>query len=199
MKCTFRSVMIGDSAVGKTSIVNRFLRNSFDQSEPSTVGALYESHNETRNGKPIELQIWDTAGQEQYRSLGPIYFRSSAGAILVFDITNQKSFDSLDEWLNFYRNAGCENTIVMIVGNKNDLAEQRVITTEQGQAWAQAHGCTYIETSALQGYGIKNLFKTFIDQLLAQFEEEHEKRQSKMPKSATGLPPPAKEQKSGCC
>lgn len=173
MKATFRAVTIGDSAVGKTSIINRFLRNSFDKSEPSTIGALYESYTETRNGKSIELQIWDTAGQEQYRSLGPIYFRSSAGAILVYDITNQRSYDNLEEWLTSFRNVGGQNTIVIVVGNKNDLSDQRVVPRETAEEWATSHGCGYTETSALMGYGVKNLFKMFIDSLLASTAEEN--------------------------
>ena len=196
MKTTFRAVTIGDSAVGKTSIINRFLRNSFDASEPSTIGALYESYSETRNGKLIELQIWDTAGQEQYRSLGPIYFRSSAGAILVFDLTNQKTFDSLDEWLTSFRNVGGENTVVIVVGNKSDLSDKRVISREQGEEWAQAHNCTYTETSALMGYGIKNLFKIFIDSLLSQSSvNENTPRQE----TQKELVEKQNTEKKGCC
>ena len=198
MKTTFRAVTIGDSAVGKTSIINRFLRNSFDASEPSTIGALYESYNETRNGKSIELQIWDTAGQEQYRSLGPIYFRSSAGAILVYDITNQKTFENLEEWLTSFRNVGAENTVVIVVGNKNDLSDQRVVSREQGEEWAQAHGCSYTETSALMGYGVKNLFKMFIDALLAQSSVDHEQKTNrKEPKEISQKE--KEEKKGGCC
>ena len=196
MKTTFRAVTIGDSAVGKTSIINRFLRNSFDASEPSTIGALYESYTETRNGKTIELQIWDTAGQEQYRSLGPIYFRSSAGAILVFDISNQKTFNSLDEWLSSFRTVGGENTVVVVVGNKSDLSDQRVINREQGEEWAQAHNCIYTETSALMGYGIKNLFKLFIDALLAQSSDIETKTNEEKTKDLTEKP---NTEKKGCC
>lgn len=199
MKATFRAVTIGDSSVGKTSIINRFLRNSFDKSEPSTIGALYESYTETRKGKQIELQIWDTAGQEQYRSLGPIYFRSSAGALLVFDITNQKSFENLEEWLTGFRNVGGDNTTVIVIGNKSDLADQRVVAKEQAEEWATAHGCMYTETSALMGYGIKNLFKMFIDELTAKNEVSNEQTKANASNDNLKAVSDSSEKNGGCC
>ena len=131
-KITFRVVTIGDSSVGKTSIINS-RKNEFNPAEPNTVGTLYDSFTDKRDKNDIEVQIWDTAGQEQYRSLGPIYYRSSAGAIVVFDITNKKSFDDLEEWISVFKREAGERTIVVVVGNKTDLESDRVVSKEDAE------------------------------------------------------------------
>ena len=171
-KITFRSVTIGDSSVGKTCIVNRFLQDKFDPAEQNTIGTLYESFQDTRDGRDLEIQIWDTAGQEQYRSLGPIYYRSSAAALVVFDITNRKSFEDIGVWVQEFRNVAGENTIVLLVGNKIDLASNRVITQEEAQEWAQKNNCIYHETSAMSGEGVKELFKVLVDELMKMYNGE---------------------------
>jgi small GTP-binding protein len=159
-KATFRTVTIGDSSVGKTSIVNQFIRRRFNPVEKNTIGALYDSYTETHEGQEIEVQIWDTAGQEQYRSLSPVYFRSASAALLVFDVANRTSFESLDDWLKLFKKSSSENSLVFLVGNKIDLVKERKVTIEEARDWARKHGCSYFETSAQNADGISTLFST---------------------------------------
>lgn len=160
-KVTFRAVTIGDSSVGKTCIINRFLRDTFDVDEPNTIGALYDSFVQEHNGKVIEIQLWDTAGQEQYRALGPVYFRSAAAALVVFDLTNRESFNNLADWIKAFRSVGGDNTILIVIGNKCDLPDRQIQTAE-AKEWAKDHDCSYVETSAKTGQGIKVLFDALV-------------------------------------
>jgi small GTP-binding protein len=158
-KLTFRTVTIGDSSVGKTSIVNKFIRDRFNAAEMNTVGALYDCFTEEIDGRAVEIQIWDTAGQEQYRSLTPVYFRSAAAALLVFDVSNRASFEHLDDWVVSFRNSNSDSALLFLVGNKADLVEQRTVTEEEARKWAETYACDYTETSARSGSGIPQLFK----------------------------------------
>lgn len=191
----FRTVTIGDSSVGKTSVVNRFIHDRFDQNEPNTVGPLYDSYKEEHDGHTVEVQIWDTAGQEQYRSLGPVYFRMAAAALIVFDLTNANSFRNVNDWLSSFRNNTTgDNTVVVLVGNKCDLLEDRQVTEQEGRDWALQNHAFYCETSAKTGFGVKDLFRLLIDELLkANVEETSQNIQSVLKDKQQ------KEKKDGCC
>lgn len=197
-KITFRSVTIGDSSVGKTCIVNQFLQDKFDPAEPNTIGTLYESFTDHRDGHDLEIQIWDTAGQEQYRSLGPIYYRSSAAALVVFDITNRKSFEDVSVWVSEFRSVAGENTIILLVGNKIDLPD-RAVDKEEATEWALKNNCIYMETSARNGAGIKQLFSTLVDELMKMYNGDDGMKVV----SRSKVNPPDKveptEKKGGCC
>jgi small GTP-binding protein len=163
-KLGFRVVAVGDASVGKTSIINRFLRDSFDTDEPSTIGALYDSFIQDCNGASVEIQLWDTAGQEQYRALGPVYFRGSDAAIVVFDLSNRESFRNVDEWVTSFRDVCTETSVVVIVGNKSDR-EDREIERDEAKQWAKSHSASYVETSAKTGEGVKVLFDELVSRL----------------------------------
>lgn len=197
-KITFRSVTIGDSSVGKTCIVNRFLQDKFDPAEPNTIGTLYESFTDHRDGHDLEIQIWDTAGQEQYRSLGPIHYRSSLAALVVFDITNRKSFDDINEWVSEFRSVAGENTIVLLVGNKIDLPE-RAVEKEEAQEWATKNNCIYMETSARNGTGVKQLFTTLVDELMKMYNGDDGMKVVSRSKVNTPDKDSQTEKKGGCC
>jgi small GTP-binding protein len=167
-RVTFRVVLVGDSSVGKTSIINRFVHDRFDPSEPNTIGALYDSYSEQRNGQTIDIQIWDTAGTEQYQSLTPVYFRSAAAALVVFDITNRISFASLEKWLRAFRAVASEKAVVFVVGNKVDLEDARKIGQHEAEDWATERNAEYRETSASSGRGILEMFSALTDKLVKQ-------------------------------
>lgn len=167
-KITFRTVTIGDSSVGKTSIVNKFVRNRFNPDEPNTIGALYDSFQEVRDGHQIEIQIWDTAGQEQYRALSPVYFRSAAAAVIVFDVTNTESFNNVGGWLTSFREVSTDKAVIVIVGNKVDLEANRKVTREEAEDFAKRNDCEYAETSASTGVGVHELFKFKLVDLLVK-------------------------------
>jgi small GTP-binding protein len=156
-----RAVLIGESSVGKTSILSRLVQGRFDRCQSSTVGADYQVYVADVNSVKLEMQIWDTAGQEKFRSLGPIYYRNAVGAIAVFDVTNHESLIRLEDWIAaFTETAGCE-TVVAIVGNKADLASARQVSPDVARAIADERQCRYYETSACTGEGIDEFFREF--------------------------------------
>jgi small GTP-binding protein len=160
-------VVIGDARVGKTSIISRYLKKyDFDVHEETTIGAMYDSIEVNRDDKTAELQIWDTAGQEQYRSLVLTYFRNAHGAALVFDVTVSTSFHNLKNWIETFGSVAGRDRPVVIIGNKTDLTTQRVISWDTAAEFAMSHQCQYLETSALTGEGIEIAFETLIDDLM---------------------------------
>jgi small GTP-binding protein len=189
---TFRAVTIGDSSVGKTSIINRFVHDHFNENEANTVGALYESYRFSSRDREFEIQVWDTAGQEQYRSLTPVYFRSASCAVLAFDLTSRPSFQSLGNWLTCFRAASTDTALIFLVGNKSDLISQRKIEQQEAQDWASENGCVYMETSAFDGSGVKELFDAVAIALVNQFDEV-------VPHSSRRLSGEEDGQKKGCC
>ena len=161
-----RIVVIGDSAVGKTSILNQLIDNKFNSYEQSTIGANYQLYVEEIEEQKIEMQIWDTAGQEKFRSLAPIYFRNSAGAVAVYDQTNKNSFDHLDNWIKTFTEIAGTDTVVTIAANKCDLTNLIQIPFSEASEWASSRGFEIISTSAQSGEGVKKLFSNLAKKLL---------------------------------
>lgn len=150
--------MIGDSGVGKTSIINSVMGNQFNPNEVTTVGAMFVLHSEEYKGCRFEFQVWDTAGQEKFRSLGPIYYRNADAAIAVFSMTDEDSLRNLESWIDAFTYSTGKTPIVIIVGNKSDLIDDRRVDSEQAQAWANQKKHPFIMTSAKTGDGISELF-----------------------------------------
>jgi small GTP-binding protein len=168
-KVRFRIVMIGDSGVGKTSIVNRFLRNVFDASEINTVGVFFANHVREHEGQEVELEIWDTAGQEEYRALVPIYFRNAAAALVVFDIASRRSFTDLTLWITSFKEVVGDGALVVVLGNKCDLPTRNV-PSDEAHEWAARVDCRYFETSAATGQGITLVFDHLITTLVSRLK-----------------------------
>lgn len=169
-KITFRTVTIGDSSVGKTCIVNRFISDNFDPNQTNTIGALFKTYSTQRDGNDIELHLFDTAGQEQYRAICSSYFRSAAAALIVYDISNRQTFLNCDRWLSSFRESSPEQSLVFLVGNKLDMDQpedsKREVQTSEGEKWAKENKCiAFFETSAKTGDNIGKLFETVIDKL----------------------------------
>ena len=149
-------VFVGNSAVGKTSIINRYIYGSTNAEHQPTVGIdFFTKTLKTQEGS-VRLQIWDTAGQEKFHSLIPSYIKSSTFAVFVFDITSKNSFDELENWYKMVTEHA--TPMMMFVGNKVDLEEQREVSTEEGKKFAEAHGGEYIETSSITPININELF-----------------------------------------
>lgn len=178
---TYRVIVIGSAAVGKTSILNKFIRGTFDPDESETVGAFYDSYSDVYENQVVEIQIWDTAGQEQFQDLGPMYYRGAAGAILVFDLTKRDTFTALDKWLERFRSVCGDDSVLVVVGNKSDLTDRAVLIPE-AKKWAEDHGCSYIEASAKNGQGITSIFSELIANLVRsnQNQTEHIAFQEKL-------------------
>jgi small GTP-binding protein len=156
-----RVVLIGDSSVGKTCILNRFIDDSFRDSELNTVGANYQVYRELFDGRIVEIQIWDTAGQERFRSLSPIYYRSAAGAISVFDVTNSETYFHLSDWISAFTAIAGSNTVIAVAANKIDFGDQNQELISQAREMARQSNYIFEETSARSGSGIRPLFDAF--------------------------------------
>jgi small GTP-binding protein len=155
---TFRVVMIGDSSVGKTSLLNRLTEDVCNKAESPTVGANWRSWSVEIGGRRVDLQIWDTAGQEKFRALGPLYYRGASAALAVYDIGNRLTFQSLGPWIAAFLEAAGPGMVVVVVANKLDLEDERQITAQEGAAFAQADRFSFMETSAANGQNVKELF-----------------------------------------
>jgi len=151
-------VLLGDAGVGKSSLVLRFVTNSFDKYSESTIGASFMSKLLLVDGAPIKYQIWDTAGQEKYHSLAPMYYRGAAAAIIVYDITRAASFQTLKNWVRELQQLGPENIVLAVCGNKSDLEEKREVSTAEAKAYAAEIGALFLESSAKLNKNVADVF-----------------------------------------
>ncbi|XP_072333236.1 ras-related protein Rab-6A isoform X2 [Scyliorhinus torazame] len=155
----FKLVFLGEQSVGKTSLITRFMYDSFDNTYQATIGIDFLSKTMYLEDRTIRLQLWDTAGQERFRSLIPSYIRDSAAAVVVYDITNVNSFQQTTKWIDDVRTERGSDVIIMLVGNKTDLADKRQVAIEEGERKAKELNVMFIETSAKAGYNVKQLFR----------------------------------------
>jgi len=167
----FKLVFLGEQSVGKTSLITRFMYDSFDSTYQATIGIDFLSKTMYLEDRTVRLQLWDTAGQERFRSLIPSYIRDSSVAVVVYDITSQKSFQQTRKWVDDVRGERGSDVIIVLVGNKTDLNDKREVTAQQGEEEAKKHGLLFIETSAKVGHNVKALFKR-IAQALPGMEGE---------------------------
>ncbi|EFY85784.1 RAS small monomeric GTPase Rab6 [Metarhizium acridum CQMa 102] len=145
--------------IGKTSLITRFMYDSFDNMYQATIGIDFLSKTMYLEDRTVRLQLWDTAGQERFRSLIPSYIRDSSVAVVVYDISNAKSFQNTKKWIDDVRAERGNDVIIVLVGNKTDLNEKREVTTQQGEDEAKKNNLMFMETSAKLGHNVKNLFK----------------------------------------
>lgn len=154
----YKIVIVGESFVGKTAIIGRLIDKTFHTEFESTIGVEFRTYNVMAGDREVKLNIWDTAGQEKFRSVSKAYFRNAQGALLVFSLTDQKSFEALDGWLNDLQSLCTPNAVVLLLGNKSDLKDDRVVPNEEANAFATRHGLNYFETSALDASNIDEAF-----------------------------------------
>ncbi|OHS95311.1 small GTP-binding protein [Tritrichomonas foetus] len=152
---SLKVVVVGDSGVGKTCLLIRYVRDVFDEESQPTLGVEFMTKIVATDRHRIQLQLWDTAGQELFRSVTRGYYRGSAGALLVFDLTNRDSFENIGRWLQDIRDVARSDVVTLLIGNKSDKAgDQRAVSTEEAQEFAKAHNMQYFETSAKTGTNI---------------------------------------------
>ncbi len=174
----FKMILIGDSGVGKTNILNRYVNDTFSETTKSTVGVELGTKVEEYNNTKIKVQIWDTAGQERYKSITKTYYKGAKGAFIVYDITNKDTFKNVDKWIQDLREFGEDDAAILIVGNKSDLEEKREVTTEEVKKKAEIYKMAYCETSALKSKNIDYAFQTLI-KLVAEKMEKNKNEENK--------------------
>ncbi|KAJ1559716.1 Ras- protein Rab-6A [Cladochytrium tenue] len=155
----FKLVFLGEQSVGKTSLITRFMYDTFDNTYQATIGIDFLSKTMYLEDRTVRLQLWDTAGQERFRSLIPSYIRDSSVAVVVYDITNRNSFQNTSKWVDDVRAERGNDVIIVLVGNKTDLSDKRQVSTEEGEKRAKEFNVMFIETSAKAGYNVKALFR----------------------------------------
>ena len=160
----FKVVLIGDMKVGKTNIVSRYIKNEFNKDSMSTIGVEFGSKELVIEGHNVKVQIWDTAGQEKYKSITNAYYKGAKGAFVVYDITNKNSFENADNWLNNLRASADKKCSIILIGNKSDLENKREVSIEQGEEKAKNSEIAFMETSALSGDNIDKAFEMMINE-----------------------------------
>ena len=172
----FKLLLIGNSSVGKSSLLFRFVENVWDDSFVPTIGVDFVSIKiiffqklktfET-NGKKVKLQIWDTAGQERFKNITASYYRGGHGVLIVYDITDRESFENLNSWLIEIEKNANKNVYKLLIGNKSDLEEKRKVTFQEGKDFAESNGMKFIETSAKTSANVQEAFETLTNEIIS--------------------------------
>jgi len=164
-------IIIGDSAVGKSNILTRYVYEKFNEEFQSTLGVEFAAKNAIIDNKIYRIQIWDTAGQESFRSITRAYYKNSVCAFIVYDITNRTSFENVKTWLDDIQKQCPQTTFLVLVGNKIDLENKRQILYEEGASFAEKNNMLFIETSAKTGKNIENLFVKSVEVINEKIKE----------------------------
>ena len=162
----FKVLLLGDSDVGKSSLILRYTEETFNSKLVNSIGVDFKMKKKEIDGKVIKVQIWDTAGHERFRSITYSYYRGANAIIIVFDLSDKKSFISITERLKQIEKHAKESVFKFLVGNKSDLVEERKVTYEEAKQYADEHELPYIETSAKEGININELFDSSIKSFL---------------------------------
>ena len=200
-KHLLKVIILGDSAVGKTSLMNRFVKQEFSQQYRATIGADFLSKEIMIDNKLVTLQIWDTAGQERFQSLGVAFYRGSDCCVLVYDITSSKSFDSLESWreefLNQANPKNPESFPFVVLGNKVDKEQERRVQTTKAQAWTRSKGeIPLFECSAKDSVNVEEAFQEIARRALKKEQQEETYLTNTVNLASPASRPP---RKAGCC
>ncbi|XP_030043065.1 LOW QUALITY PROTEIN: ras-related protein Rab-11A-like [Microcaecilia unicolor] len=161
----FKIVLIGDSGVGKSNLLSRFTRNEFNLESKSTIGVEFATRSIRVDNKTVKAQIWDTAGQERYRAITSAYYRGAVGALLVYDIAKYLTYENAERWLKELQDHADGNIIIMLVGNKSDLRHLRAVPTDEAKSFAEKHGLSFMETSALDSTNVETAFHNILTEI----------------------------------
>ena len=198
---TCQILLIGDSLVGKTCLIQRYANGIFKEDYITTVGLDYYTKQEMINNLNVSVKLWDTAGQERFKALTPSFFRNAKGVVIAYDVTNSESFDNLKFWISSIKTNLFEKNIfipIIIIGNKIDLEDMRDISKDVASAFAKENNFKYFETSAKTGEGVDEAFSDLVNQILANSDKNEEatieRKSVKIEEKKT-----EKQKKKGCC
>ena len=158
-------VLLGDIAVGKTSIFQRFIERDMSKDHNPTIGCCYNFINIEEKEYTKRIELWDTAGQERFHSLAALYYKNAQAALVVYDVTSKNSLSQAQRWIDELNEKANPNILICLAGNKVDLADERVISEEQGKSFAEEYWLLFKEVSALQNTNIKELFDEIVEKL----------------------------------
>jgi Ras-related protein Rab-1A len=194
----FKLLLIGDSGVGKSSLLHRFADDEYKEDYISTIGVDFKFKTvEGADGKQVKLQIWDTAGQERFRTITSSYYRGAHGIVIVYDITDSESFANVKQWLHEINRYASENVNKLLVGNKCDLESERQVSPEQGKELAESLGLTFVETSAKSNSNVDQVFHKMAADIRAHMATVP--RTESKAKKLTAKDGRFKKEKSNCC
>lgn len=200
---SFKTVLLGEGCVGKTSLILRYVANKFNDQHDFTKQASFLNKKINIGGKRVKLAIWDTAGQEKFHALGPIYYRDSNGAILVYDITNEKSFQKVQNWVKELRKMLGDDICLVIAGNKIDLDKERHVAVSEAESYAESVGAKHFHTSAKHNKGIDDMFLDISKSMIEKADNnmQNKKTSTTNRKSIMVVDDEQLEQKpkGGCC
>ena len=196
-------VLVGDSGVGKTNIMSKYLKNQFREESKATVGVEFGSKQFSVEGHQVKAQIWDTAGQERYKAITSAYYKGAKGAFIVYDMTRKNTFDSVNRWVSDITAAADKRITLILIGNKSDLEDQRQVSKEQGEEKAKELGLAFLETSACSGENLDKAFQMMINEVYKKCQEdivgETEDNQVDQGKDITLDKAKGKPEKKKCC
>ena len=201
----YKIIIIGDTCVGKSNILSRYLKDEFREDSKSTVGVELGSKFLKVKGVGTKLQIWDTAGQERYRSITSSYFKGSHGCFIVYDITNETSFEDVNKWYEQAQKESSKEVSIILVGNKCDLENERKVSKEKGEEKARALNCPFFETSALSKIKVNDIFNEMVNNIFDRTggvkneEDDDDIEIINENDKAVSLKTEQPEQKKGCC
>ena len=159
----FKIVLIGDSSVGKTNILSKYISDEYDPDTQATIGVELSTKNYTFDNNEVKVQIWDTAGQEKYRSITSSYYKGAHGCLLVYDITRKVTFENIDKWLAEIKLSSNNEINMVLIGNKCDLEDKREVSIEEAQNIAKLLNLAFMETSALNGTNVEKAFNELVN------------------------------------
>ena len=169
----FKILLLGDSGVGKSSLLLRYTKNEFISDMRSTIGVEFALKYITIDNYQLKIQIWDTAGMERYRSITNAYYKGAKGVIVLYDICRKKSFENVDKWIDDFKSKADDDAVIILIGNKSDLDDKREVSKEEGESKAQTNKFAFMETSAKGNNNVQKAFETLFGEIVKIYKNKN--------------------------
>ena len=195
----FKILLIGNSGVGKSSLLLRFSDDTFTGNFMPTIGVDFKIRTLEVDGKTIKLQIWDTAGQERFKTITSSYYKGAHGIIVVYDVTDKESFKNIDTWMNEIEKHASDNVSRILCGNKSDLDDSRTVTTDEGKELADTYNIRFIESSAKDNSNVEEAFTLMTKEIKSRVVHTESKKPTQTGKKLNTQTKNIKKKKDGCC